>query len=118
MDEEVRKVEEDKDFAEKKERLKEEDDAKTKRNREKREKMRLRKEKAKQDKKNGGKTAAQASDGAVGGSGSGVKARAINNKDEEQDEADAGKMDLDPNSKAAPEATTADTPGLVIQDDD
>lgn len=114
MDEEVKKVEEEKDFNEKRERLKEEDDAKTKRNREKREKMQLRKEKAKLDKKNGGK----ASDGATNNSGGGVKARIVTRHDEEKDEADAGKMDVDSGNKGDAEAATKNAPGLIIQDDD
>lgn len=116
MDEEVRKVEEDKDFHEKKERLKEEDDAKTRRNREKREKMRLRK-KAKLDKKNGGGGKAVATQASNGATGSGVKARVAQNKDGDEDTADAGKMDVDPNMSNT-EATKTDTPGLIIRDDD
>lgn len=122
MDEETRRAEEDEAFREKKEKMREDDDAKTRRNREKREKMRLRKEKAKQDKKNGGKAAAATpagNNGAAAGGSSGVKARVVEDKDDDQEEADAGKMDVDSSSnKGATEATTADTPGLIIHDDD
>lgn len=120
MDEETRKVDEEKDFNEKREKMKEEDDAKTKKNREKREKMRLRKDKAKMDKKNGSNTATMVRDGPAV-SGGGVKARVVEKKGKEEEEheaAHAGKVHVDPTSKVAAETTKADGPGLVVHDDD
>lgn len=122
MDDEVRQVEADREFRDQKEKRQEEDEAKTRRNREKREKMRLRKEKAKLDKKNGGgggggaKTAAAAANTTRA---TGVKARVAQNEDGDENSNDAGNMDVDSHNKAATtETTKTDTPGLIIHDDD
>lgn len=118
MDEEVRIEEEQREFETKKKEREEEDRAKTERNRLKREKMKARKEKAKAGKKGGGGSGKQV-DGATAGSGGGVKARVVGaDKDDELGEGENGKMDVDHKGDEAAPAATAETPGLLIHDDD
>lgn len=115
MDEEVRVEEEQREFEAKRREREEEDRAKTERNRLKREKMKARKEKAKAGKKGGGKQA----DAAGGNTGGGIKARANGaTQDVEDGEAENGRMDVDTKADEGTSTATADTPGLLIHDDD
>lgn len=118
MDEEVRAEEEQREFEAKRKEREEEDRAKTERNRLKREKMKARKEKAKAGKK-GGIGGGKQVDAAGGNTGGGVKARAVGASNNDDDgEVENEKMDVDTKGNEAAPTATADTPGLLIHDDD
>jgi hypothetical protein len=111
MDEEVKKEEDEKDFAKRKEELEKKDNEKTEKNRLKREKARLRKEKAKKGGKSG---EGSERDGTPVAEGEKTKKKLAPNanalKTRPEDNADA--------NNEGGEVKNAEEIGLVIEDDD
>jgi hypothetical protein len=111
MDEEVKKEEDEQDFAKRKEELEKKDKEKTEKNRLKREKARLRKEKAKKGEKSG---EGSERDGTPVAEGEKVKKKSAPNanalKTGAEEDADA--------SNEGGEVKNAEEIGLVIEDDD
>jgi hypothetical protein len=111
MDEEVKKEEDEQDFAKRKEELEKKDKEKTEKNRLKREKARLRKEKAKKGEKSG---EGSERDGTLVAEGEKVKKKLAPNANALKTGAEE---DADANNEGG-EVKNAEEIGLVIEDDD
>ncbi|KKY38081.1 hypothetical protein UCDDA912_g01838 [Diaporthe ampelina] len=117
MDDEVRREDEAREFAEKKTEAERRDDEKTRRNREKRDKMKARKGRAKAAAQKNGSGAGGASAAAAGGGG--LKPRQDGaNKTGQDGKLDNDSSNADTNDGGAAAAAAIDAPGLVIHDDD
>lgn len=109
MDDEVRREDEAREFAEKKTEAERRDDEKTRRNREKRDKMKARKERAK----------AAAQKNGPGSGGGGLKPRQNGaNKDGKDGRPENDSSNAVAEDGGAAVAAKTDAPGLVIHDDD